>query len=279
MKTKITIMVDNTAGGRGTVGEHGFSAWIERGNEQILFDTGAGNALLTNTKSLKKSLPDIRFLVLSHGHWDHTGGLYQVLAEREQTKIIAHPRIFDERFSYRPQENDPTYRPAGIPFIQEELEQAGAHFHLTTEFYEFLNGLYFSGEIVRPEGWQSADSSLFIKPENNYVLDSVQDDISLLIETDSGPVIVFGCAHAGADTILDHFSTKSGYTSFYAVIGGTHLMRANESRIQAVLETFEKYHVQKIVTTHCTGFPAMAAFYQHFQERFYVSQVGRVFEF
>lgn len=279
MSTVITILVDNTAGSRGTVAEHGFSAWITCGTDRTLFDTGAGNALFINARSLKKNFRDIQRVVLSHGHWDHTGGLKQVLELRDHTEIIAHPGIFEERFSVRKRGDEVKYHPAGIPFSREELEQAGAHFHLTREYYEIASGMYFSGEITRPQNWQSSDEGLVLRDCDEYLLDPIMDDVSLLFDTDSGPVVLFGCAHAGADTILNYLSEKSGYTSFHAVIGGTHLFRADQQRAENVIAIFEKYQVQTIVATHCTGFSAMAQLYFHFKDRFKTAKVGDVFEF
>lgn len=279
MKTTITILVDNIAGTRGTIGEHGFSAWIARGEHQVLFDTGAGNALQMNARCLKKSLDEFQLLLLSHGHWDHTGGLKQVAELRETTEIIAHPRIFDERFSARKRGEELVYHDVGIPFSQEELERQGAHFSLTRKFHEFLPGMYFSGEIPRPPGWQSSDETLCIRRHDQYLPDPILDDASLLLETDSGPVVLLGCAHAGTEIILEYLSAQSGHTSFHAVIGGMHLLHADEERIQTVLDTFEKYQIRKIAATHCTGFPASVKFYQHVQDRFQITQVGDIFDF
>ncbi len=279
METTITILVDNTAGGRGTVAEHGFAVWISRGDEQTLFDTGAGKALSINAKSMEKDFRDIRRVILSHGHWDHTGGLKDVLDIRGTTEIIAHPGIFEERFVARTRNGKTEYRAVGIPFSREELEQAGARFLLTREYHEFSPGMWFSGEIPRPQGWQSSDPRLVIKHDEEYILDPFVDDVSLLLETESGSVVILGCAHAGTDTILEYLSNKSGYTSFYAVIGGTHLMRSNEQQVNRIIGIFEKYQVQKVVTTHCTGFSAMARMYYHFGDRFKVAHVGAKFRY
>jgi 7,8-dihydropterin-6-yl-methyl-4-(beta-D-ribofuranosyl)aminobenzene 5'-phosphate synthase len=234
---------------------------------------------MMNAKCLKKDVREVDHVILSHGHWDHSGGLKQILQCRERTDIIAHPGIFEERFSSRRHGKKTTYHPASIPFEREELEQLGAHFHLTKEYYEFGPGKYFSGEIPRPSAWKSADSGLKMKQAEQYVLDPIWDDASVMFDTDNGPVVIFGCAHAGAETILDALAEKSGYTAFYAVIGGLHLMRADEQRVYTVIEAFEKYQVQRVAATHCTGFPAMAQLYNHFNDRFHIVQVGTVFEF
>jgi 7,8-dihydropterin-6-yl-methyl-4-(beta-D-ribofuranosyl)aminobenzene 5'-phosphate synthase len=280
METTITILVDNTAGGRrGTVAEHGFAAWISRGDDQTLFDTGAGKALSINAGRMKKDFRDISRLILSHGHWDHTGGLKTVLEVRDTTQIIAHPGIFEERFALSERNDKTEYRSVGIPFSRDELEQAGARFLLKSEYHEIAPEMWFSGEIPRPQGWQSSDSRLVIRRHEEYIPDPFVDDISLLLETGSGPVVVLGCAHAGTDRILEYLSEQSGYHAFHAVIGGTHLMRSNNQQIDKIIEVLEKYHIQKVVTTHCTGFPAMARMYAHFGDRFEVARVGAIFRF
>jgi 7,8-dihydropterin-6-yl-methyl-4-(beta-D-ribofuranosyl)aminobenzene 5'-phosphate synthase len=279
METTITILVDETAGGKGTVAEHGFAAWISRGEDQALFDTGAGKALPINIEGMKKDLQNIHRVILSHGHWDHTGGLKEVLDVRDTTDVLAHPGIFQERFAVRKQNGKMKHHSVGIPFSQEELEQAGARFLLKGEYHEVSPGFWFSGEISRPQGWQSSDHTLVIKHEGDDIPDPFVDDISLLLETDSGPVVLLGCAHAGTDTILDYLSEKSGYSSFYAIIGGTHLIRSNDQQIDKIIKILEKYQIQKIAATHCTGFPAMVKMYHAFKDRFEVTRVGTVFRF
>lgn len=280
METHITILVDNTAGGlRGTVAEHGFAAWISQNGGQTLFDTGAGQALPLNARCLNKDFQQLERVILSHGHWDHTGGLPTVLAARETTEIIAHPGIFLERFSKRSRSAASPYREVGIPFTRTELEQAGAQFILHTAFTKVAPGLWFSGEIPRPTGWQTSDPGLVLKQEGAEVTDPMADDASLLFETLSGPVVLLGCAHAGVETILPYLAKQSGHSAFHAVIGGTHLMHADAARIDTVIAVFERYQVQQIVATHCTGFPTMARFYQHFGRRFQLSRVGMEFCF
>ena len=279
MITTITTFIDNVAGVPGSVGEHGFAAWITRGDTQILFDTGAGMALPINIEALKKNAQALRLIVLSHGHWDHTGGIKRVLELRDSTDILAHPEVFRERFSSRNKGDSGTYRRVGIPFSREELEAAGASFLLRRDYHEFADGMFFSGEIPRPQGWKTSDVNLLIQENGRYQPDTIPDDASLLIETDSGPVILLGCAHSGLDTILDYFAEKSGHTAFHAVIGGTHLIMADDQRIQAIIRVLEHYRVKLIATTHCTGFPAASALYRHFHDQFRYGHVGIEYHF
>ena len=279
MKTTLTVLVDNCAGQRGTIAEPGFAVWITRGDEHTLFDTGGGLTLANNLKVLKKDVRDLQRVILSHGHWDHSGGLKIVLNERESTDILAHPGIFDERFSIKKREATTHYAAASIPFSRQELEQAGARFHLTDEFTEISTGIWFSGEIPRPQGWKTSDPGLVFRQDDHDLPDHILDDVSLVFDTDKGPVALFGCAHAGADTILEYLADKTGYKAFYAVIGGMHLSKADEQRVDQIIACLEKFQVQQVAATHCTGFQAMARISQHFREHFVFSTVGTVFRF
>ena len=279
MKTTLIVLVDNCARQRGTAAEHGFAVWITHGDEHILFDTGGGMTLATNLQVLKKDVRDLRQVILSHGHWDHTGGLKTILNDRESTEILAHPGIFAERYSIKKRETTPHYAAASIPFSRQELEQAGSRFHLTRDFTEVGSGIWFSGEIPRPQGWITSDPGLVLRWDNRYIPDHILDDVSLVLDTDKGPVVLFGCAHAGADTILEYLAARTGYNAFHAVIGGMHLSKADEQRIDQIIACLEKFQVQQVVATHCTGFQAMARFYHHFGERFVFSTVGSIFRF
>jgi 7,8-dihydropterin-6-yl-methyl-4-(beta-D-ribofuranosyl)aminobenzene 5'-phosphate synthase len=115
---------------------------------------------------------------------------------------------------------------------------------------------------------------------NGKILDDpFNDDLSLLLETHSGPVVLLGCAHAGIVEILDDLSAKTGHREFHAVIGGIHLGTASEEYIEKAIESFRKYNVKIIGTSHCTGFHASARIMARFKKEFVPAHVGSVFEF
>jgi 7,8-dihydropterin-6-yl-methyl-4-(beta-D-ribofuranosyl)aminobenzene 5'-phosphate synthase len=109
--------------------------------------------------------------------------------------------------------------------------------------------------------------------------DPFNDDLSLLIETSSGPVVLLGCAHAGMVEILDQIAEASGCKEFYAVIGGTHLGSAPDDYVKRAMDAMDRYNVQVVAVSHCTGFRVACAFAARFGERFVNASVGRVFEF
>ncbi len=276
-KTRITIVCDNYAWrGRSLIAEHGFSAYIEHDGEKILFDTGQGVGIVNNLNRLRLDTKGLTKIVLSHGHFDHTGGLISVLGLLEDVKIIAHPDVWGKK--YVKEQDFCNY--VGIPFRKSLLESfSNVKFEFLNEFKEIAKGVYFSGEIVKREKeFEVRDPRLKILKENVFVDDPFKDDISLLIETQKGPVVVLGCAHAGVVNILNHFKSF-GYNKLYAIIGGSHIgFIKDESFAVKVLEVIDSFEPKVLAFGHCTGFKAMCMCAKRFEERFVWPYVGWTLE-
>ena len=276
-ETTITVICENRAGVPVQIaGEYGFAALIEKGGEKILFDTGQGVALKSNAAALKADLSSVNQLVLSHGHFDHTGGLSQALTASGGARVTAHPDIFDSKYTRIPFGAETRHFYIGVPFRREFLESAlGASFSLTTGYTEISPGVWFSGEVPRRTDFEKPDAALMVKREGRFEADPMRDDASMLVETDSGPVIVAGCAHAGIVNVMHHFREKSGHDSFHAVIGGTHLGFAEgEEQLLKTMGAFEDMGLELVAVSHCTGNEAAAACYNRFGEKFAFANAG-----
>ncbi len=276
-KTKITIVCDNCAwGGWFLTAEHGFSAYIEHNGEKILFDTGQGVGVVNNLNRLKLDIKGLTKIILSHGHFDHTGGLINVLGVAQDVEVIAHPDVWSKKYV---KEGD-TYRYVGIPFEKEALESfPNVRLKFLKEFKEVAKGVYFSGEIVKREKeFEIQDPRLKVLNGNEFEDDPFKDDISLLIETQKGPVVILGCAHAGVVNILNHFKSF-GYDKFYAIIGGSHLgFIKDESFAVKVLDIIDNFEPKVLAFGHCTGFKAMCMCARRFEEKFVWPYVGWTLE-
>ena len=151
MKTTVTVLCENTAGvPMKIIGEHGLSILIERGEDRLLFDTGQGMSLLRNASSLGKDLSQVARVALSHGHFDHTGGLADFLDASPHATVFAHPDVFIERFAQFESPAGTQTMSIGIPFSREDLEKKGAQFDLSPALREIAPGITFTGEIPRP---------------------------------------------------------------------------------------------------------------------------------
>ncbi len=277
MKTIITILSDNCVGKTGLIGEHGFSALIEKGEERFLFDTSAGTSLPHNTKKLEKDLRSLDKIIISHGHYDHTGGLkWAIQRSGEKTEVVAHPEIFAKHM-VRNTGEAPKYW--GCPFTREELEESGAAFNMIDRTSEISPGMRFiTGIDLMPEQ-VPVDTRLVIPRGARYVLDPVEDDASLLIDCEGAAVLVLGCAHSGILNILDYVENQMGIGKLRAVIGGTHLKFFDSIDLSRIIERLESLHIDLIGVSHCTGLLAAARLAAHFKDRFMSASTGMVFEF
>jgi 7,8-dihydropterin-6-yl-methyl-4-(beta-D-ribofuranosyl)aminobenzene 5'-phosphate synthase len=275
--TKITILVDNNAKpGTDLVREHGFSALIARGQERVLFDTGQGPALTRNSVSLGIDLATLDCIVLSHGHYDHTGGLLHVVRLNPGIRVIAHPAVFSAHMALNDDEEMP--RNIGSPHSQKTLAHFGAVFDLLTGFREILPRVWFTGEV--PRGiCPNSDRRLLRALGKALVPDDIIDDASLILDTSFGTVLLLGCAHAGVRNILEHVRKHLGINRIHAVIGGTHLGLSPEAETDAVIQALQSFDVEIIVGCHCTGAGPSAVLASRFADRFCCGFAGMVLEF
>ena len=278
MNNHVTILCDNCISASGFLGEHGFSALIDRGRERYLLDTGAGRTLATNLKTLGEDLTGLNRIFISHGHYDHTGGLKWVLEQTGGMEIVAHPDIFTRHMANRGTV-DPDLRFVGCPFTRSELEDTGARFRFVDGTAEVSPGVWFISNIPRNPEFAPRDGRLVLRREGETVIDPISDDAGLIIETDADPVLLLGCAHAGVLNIFEFVRRDMGIKRLKAVLGGTHLMFYGTENLSRVIEELERFSVGIIAVSHCTGFEASAKLAMHFKARFAQAGAGRRFEF
>lgn len=279
MKTEITILCDNYVGRPGLIGEHGFSTLIERGAHRYLFDSGSGVGLATNMKLLDIRLKGIRRMFLSHGHYDHTGGLKTALQESGPVSVVAHPELFTRHLVKNPFlfANEPRY--IGSPMPREELEALGADFTWVDQTRKVEEGIWFVTGVPCKPDQSFQDPQLLLPAGEGFTPDPISDDASLLIETSTDPVLLLGCAHAGVLNILDHIQETLNIRKLRAILGGTHLMFFTPERIAGVIRRFEDFGIEQVGVSHCTGMAATVAIGAHFKDRFKVAAAGSVFTF
>ncbi|MBN2041468.1 MAG: MBL fold metallo-hydrolase [Spirochaetes bacterium] len=274
MKTRITYICENRAQlSTGMIAEHGLSILIEA-DETTLYDTGQGLGLIKNLESLEKDIRNIDRVIISHGHYDHVGGLMDLLQHRdEKLKVYLNPDAFKKKVAL---DNGPDQkaRPIGWSFSREEYEKNGAEFIPVEGMARISDSICTFSNIERDAGWKCRDERLKVKENGSIIDDPFNDDLSLLLETESGPVVLLGCAHAGIVEILKDISKKTGYNEFHAVIGGTHLLAASESYIEETIDCLKNYNVKIISPAHCSGFEVACKFSMIFRKQCVNSATG-----
>jgi len=271
VEVKIITLSENTAN-HGFLAEWGLAILVEVDRMRILMDTGLSFSAVHNAQLMGIDLSTIDRIVLSHGHADHTGGLRDVLRITGGVEVIAHPDMWAAKYIRRDGEVRERY--CGIPFSREELESGGARFNLTREPVHITEHVMTTGEIPMSSGYEEIENNLFVKQGDRLRPDPLADDLALIIDADFGIVVVLGCAHRGMINTLRHAQNITGKEAVYAVIGGTHLFRASEERIEKTIADLREIEVQRLGVSHCTGFRALMRLAQEFEDRFFLNNAG-----
>ena len=276
MKLTLTTLGENTAGNPSLLGELGLSILIEAESTTILLDTGQNISVTHNIDFLGVDPDRIDKIVLSHGHFDHTGGLRMLLQRiRRRVEIIGHPDIWAAKYDRR--ENRPE-RYIGIPFQKTELESLGARFHLSREPVVLADGIMTTGELPMKAEFETIDPHLFVREGNEFKPDPLLDDQAVIINTGNGLVIVLGCAHRGMINTINHAQRLTGVKDINLVIGGSHLIGTSEERVWLTIAALKELQVQRIGLCHCTSLPAAAMMAQEFGDRFFFNNAGNRIE-
>jgi 7,8-dihydropterin-6-yl-methyl-4-(beta-D-ribofuranosyl)aminobenzene 5'-phosphate synthase len=252
---KVTCIVDDTVHGHSHFwGEHGVAFLIETAQGRMLFDTGqSGAVLMHNLQEARVDPARIDALAISHAHYDHTGGLGELLPKSGPIPLFAHPDVFRERFSRR----DGQMKKIGPAFTREELESQ-VQLRLSDQPQEILPGVYTTGEITSRSEPEGRSPRHFIREGDAWIADPYRDDISIVLQVRGGWVLVCGCCHAGLLNTLDHVRTHFG-ESIVAVLGGTHLLDMTEEQMRHIISMLRSYGPPRLYPNHCTGLRAYMA--------------------
>jgi 7,8-dihydropterin-6-yl-methyl-4-(beta-D-ribofuranosyl)aminobenzene 5'-phosphate synthase len=270
MKSKIiiTVLVEDHGEESKLGTEHGLSLWIEAGDHHVLFDTGQTDLLLTNALALGVDLTQSDAIVLSHGHYDHTGGLAAALDMAPQARVFMHPEATEPKFSLK----DSGTHSIGMP---EQARQAlkGRRVTWTATPAIVCPGISVTGQIPRFNPWEDVETAFYLDQSCSRP-DPLLDDQSLWIETEQGISVVLGCAHAGVMNILQYVARLTDTETFYTVVGGMHLLHASNERIRQTEATLKTYQLHCLAPGHCTGEPIIEQWGQVFNECYSPCFVG-----
>ncbi len=275
MQVKLTNIVDNTVKiNSDFIPTDGLSYLLELDGRKILFDVGDQGFVLIHHMNLLNIKPDdIEFLILSHGHWDHTHGLEALLDQRtitEKLRIVAHPHAFRKRkvsnlfigflafIKYR------RYN-FGFPKLPKFLQEKYI-LEPKTDPYEITPYLKTTGEISDRKEKDSHTDKLKLKEGRKYVKDIQLDDLSLVLKTKEGIVIIFGCGHAGILNVCARAKEFHPDSEIKLIVGGTHLVAlTEESELEHVAKKLEEeYNKPELYFSHCTGKKAIDFFTKRF---------------
>ena len=276
MSAKITIVIDNCVpihSPRPFLGEHGLSMLLEIDGKRLLIDTGQTVAVAHNLGLLGVAPADFDAVLLSHGHYDHAGGLPHILERAgKRLPVFLHARAFGEKYSDSRGER----RFVGIPTRAERLAALGADFHWVEAPQAWLPGLWISGSVPRVTDFETGDAHL-IAPDAQRgcdCQDPLEDDMAVFCRTPRGLVVISGCTHSGLVNVVRHGLALTGCERLHGWIGGTHLGPAGEAQQAATLAQLFDFAPDFVAANHCTGFSMMARLQSLFGDRFIPAFVG-----
>ncbi len=287
MKLKITFLIDNTVYISGLKAEHGLSVLIETSEEKILFDCGQSELLLSNAKNLNIDLRDISKIILSHGHYDHTGGLLSILKHNSRKiNVYAHPDIFEKKYIAKNElinTNTDSKRYIGMPENQVTYERYGAVFNLNSSIVHLCENMMLSGFIPRENDFEKIGDE-FIREiningsDNCLIHDKIEDDNAIIINDKDGLIIISGCAHSGIINTINKAINIQENKRIKAIIGGFHLNSRTEKYTDQTISELKKYNIALIVPAHCTGLEAMGRLKEEFKEKCIFGSAGKSLE-
>ena len=266
----LTLLVDNYVERPGLLGEHGLSWLVQAGDQQLLFDTGQGTALEHNAERLGIKLDAVDAILLSHGHYDHTGGLIRVLEKSPRAPVFAHPAALEPKYARKSVDQ---FAAIGIPATAPQLASVVERLRPTLAPAELLPGVWATGPIPRCLGSQGTERHFFLDPEGRRS-DPLLDDQALFFDTRQGLVIVLGCAHAGVLCTLRYVLSVRPGSRIAAILGGMHMKQACARQRRSIVEALVQLGIGRIVPAHCSGRQFAVDLLAVYGERCELSSVG-----
>jgi len=239
------------------IGEWGFSAVVDVDGHRILFDTGdRPETVLNNAKELHVDLANIADVVLSHNHHDHTGGLMTLRRAlmREHPSALSHAHvgkgIFDAR---RTDQGEPL---EFMPTTRREYEASGGHFVEYEHPAELWPGVWLTGPVPRKYPERNWSGHVEIQTKDGWMEDNLPEDMSLVINTAQGLVVVSGCGHSGIINTLEYTRGSIRNAPIHAALGGFHLYQLDDDKLNWTATKLREFGLQNFLGAHCTGIEA-----------------------
>ena len=278
MELRITTLIeDEQDQEKQLLFEHGFSLYIEFDGKKILFDTGQTGAFVKNAVRLQKDLKDLNYVIISHGHYDHGGGVKTALPYLAKgVKMFVGEGFFNPKYK-KVKEGEYCFR--GIDLTKQEIKDQYIDLQEIQEDVIYLNeNILLFKNFRKNNPYETVNPKFVLKKKDQYEQDFFLEELCLGLITKRGLVVITGCSHSGIINIMETIEERVGIP-VYGVVGGTHLIEADEKRINWTIEKFESMNIKKIALSHCTGEKAVEMVKERSGEMFIQNHTGNIIQF
>ena len=277
MSLKITTLIENNSDENNILlSEHGLSLYIEIDEIKILFDTGQSGDFIKNAEKLKIDLSNLDYVILSHGHYDHSGGFTKLVENTKNPfKLIVGNRFFNKKYKLL-ESNE--YKFNGNSFDEKYIDVNNISTkYITQDLFNITEDVMLFSNFERNTDFEVLNKKFYIKQNDQYVIDDFSDEIVLAVKTEKGLVVIIGCSHVGVINILKTIIKRTGI-GIYAVVGGSHLIEADELRLNNTIKYFKENNISILRLSHCTGESAIRKLQCEFGNKFVNNNTGNVIE-
>lgn len=272
---KITTLIENkNTGNEMLLCEHGLSLLIETHGKRLLFDTGATGAFVENAAALGVDLGRLDAVIISHAHYDHSGGVKRFLGT---VPAGVHFLLGEDYFKPKYKQTAEGVRYIGSSFEKEDLHNAAARLSQVSATTALGQGIYLVKNFTRTYAFEPLNPNFVLPHGDGWQIDPFWDELALAIETRRGLVVVAGCSHCGVANLLSAVSATF-QRPVVGVIGGSHLVEADYARITKTITAFKKIGLKQCWLSHCTGEIAGERFAEAFGKNYKENHTGNVIE-
>ena len=255
---KLTVLVDNTTNTRDLKAESGFSLYIEEQDTRIVFDTGCSTLFMENAHKLGIDLLKANYIILSHGHYDHTWGLKHLLAmhKNQNSKPATKPIVLTHPLSFNQRRRDNLEM--GLDVTEAQLMDCFS-IQKSKDPVWLTDKLVFLGEIKRTFSYEGNHTIGQIMKDDISMPDSMEDDTALAYKSSQGLIIITGCSHSGICNIVEQAKAICQDDRVLTVIGGLHLRKPPKEQLTNTISYLKQAQLTSLYTCHCTDQPSRIA--------------------
>lgn len=269
---QVWVLCDNLVNRRGFLAEHGLSLWLERDDGvKILFDTGQTGLWLRNARALGIRPEEANAVVLSHGHYDHCGGLADFPFQAGGAMVYLNPRAFSRKFT---RDRNGAFREIGMPWKPGDSRESEGRVAATGGKMEILPGVWTLEENGRFSSFETVPDCFFTEGSGGMVPDRMNDEQLLVVREGDGLAVFSGCSHRGIVNCVEQVHACFPGKKIRFLAAGMHLSGEGEERVRATAEYLAASEIETVVPLHCTGIAASAEIRRALADRCLLAAVG-----